>query len=369
MKLSEVPTPAFVLDLGRARRNCDVMRAKAERSGVAFRPHVKTHKTVEGALLQHGGRPGPVTVSTLAEAELLAGAGFDDMTWALPIDPGKLSRAADLAARVRLHLLVDHPDALSAMEEFARSHGIRFRAFLKVDSGARRSGVDPEEEASVLLARRILASSEVELSGLLTHAGHSYHCRNAEQILRVAEQEAAVLTRFRERVGARQLVRSVGSTPTASIPDVLPDTDEVRPGNYVFFDAFQATIGSCTLDHCAASVLVSVLSHYPGQNKIVVDGGALALSKDAGPTHVDPDFGFGIVTDLAGARLPMRVRSISQEHGQIVGEAPIELHRHPIGSKLRIVPNHSCLTAAQFERFTVVEGDRVVDEWRPARGW
>ncbi|HEU5163619.1 MAG TPA: alanine racemase, partial [Thermoanaerobaculia bacterium] len=132
MRIEEIPTPALLVDRARFRTNCDAMRAKAAAAGIGFRPHVKTHKTIEGALLQHGGARGPITVSTLAEAEFFAAAGFDDITYAVPIDPGKLGRAAALGRRARLHLLIDHEDGLTALEEFAAAHAIRFSAFLKV---------------------------------------------------------------------------------------------------------------------------------------------------------------------------------------------------------------------------------------------
>ncbi|HEY0591102.1 MAG TPA: alanine racemase [Thermoanaerobaculia bacterium] len=369
MRIAEIPTPAFLVDRARFAANCDAMRAKAAASGVGFRPHVKTHKTLEGARLQLGAPRGPITVSTLAEAEFYAAAGFDDITYAVPIDPGKLDRAAALGRTIRLNLLLDHPAGLAAMEAFASSHRLRFPVFLKVDSGARRAGVDPSSGESVAFARRLKESPAVDLRGLLTHAGHSYAARSRAEIEPVAAGEAGVLTSFRDAIGDRSLRRSIGATPTASVVDRIPPSEEVRPGNYVFYDAFQAAIGSCALDACAASVLAAVVSVYPEQNKVIVDAGALALSKDAGPVHVDPEFGYGRVCDLDLRPLPLKVFSISQEHGQIRGEGPIDFARMTVGTKLRIIPNHSCLTAALFDRYWVIEQGRVVDEWRPVRGW
>lgn len=369
MLLDEIPTPALLLDRVQFRANCDGMREKAARSRVAFRPHVKTHKTIEGAKLQHGGERGPITVSTLAEAEFFADAGFDDITYAVPIDPGKLDRAADLSRRIRLQLLIDSAEALAALEERGSSLRVRFRALLKVDSGAKRAGVDPTRPESIDLARRMARSEAIAFEGFLTHAGHSYACSNPQEIRVVAEEEARVLTELRRATGLDRARRSIGATPTASVVDRFPDTDEVRPGNYVFYDAFQAAIGSCSLQQCSASVLVSVISFYPAQNKLIVDGGALAFSKDGGPTHIDPAFGYGIVCTPALEPLPLRLVSMSQEHGQIFGTAPIAPGGFPIGSKLRIIPNHSCLTAALFPEYLILEKGKVVDRWRPARGW
>ena len=362
--LAQLTTPAFLVDRDVTARNCTRMREKASASGVIFRPHAKTHKTAEIARMQHGGATGPITVSTLAEAELLAGAGFRDITWAMPLAPDKLPRVAQIAAGLdRLNILIDSGQALQAVEEFSQAHGLVFDAFLKVDCGYHRAGVDPDRPESVALARRIAGSRAVRFRGLLTHAGHSYSARSVEEIVSVARQEVGAVTRFRDRL-ALDLIRSVGSTPTASVVERFEECDEVRPGNYVFYDAFQATIGSCRLADCAVSVLTTVIGSYPERGSMIVDAGALALSKDLGPDHIEPHFGYGIVCDLSLRPLPMRIHTLSQEHGKVAAEEAL-----PVGARLRIIPNHSCLTAAMYPLYSVIEGERVVAEWRPARGW
>src|SRR5215213_8079310 len=287
-----VSTPAFLVDRATVARNCDSMREKARLSGVAFRPHVKTHKTVEIGRMQHGGVIGPITVSTLAEAEAFAKDGARDITYAVPIAPEKLHRVASLAERIeRLSVLVDSDRTLRAIEAFANEHRVTFDVFLKVDCGYHRAGVDPESPDSVRLAIALARSEAVRFQGLLTHAGHSYNARDVEEIRRVAAEEAACLSRFRALLAGEGLAetrRSVGSTPTLSVVERFSECDEVRPGNYVFYDAFQATIGSCRLEDVAVSVLTTVVGSYPERGSIIVDAGALALSKDAGPEHVDP---------------------------------------------------------------------------------
>ena len=366
--MNEITTPAFLVDRATVQRNCDRMREKARSSGVAFRPHVKTHKTVEIGRMQHGGAPGPITVSTLAEAEVFIGDGFRDITYGVPIAPSKLQRVAQLASRIdRLSVLVDSEDALHASEEVAGGEGVSFDVFLKVDCGYHRAGVDPGSPDSVRLALALARSEAVRFQGLLTHAGHSYDARDTEELRRVAAEEPASLTRFRALLadaGLGDIRRSIGSTPTASIVERFSECDEVRPGNYVFYDAFQATLGSCTLADVAVSVLTTVVGSYPERGSIVVDAGALALSKDLSPAHLDPQSGYGLVCDLDLNPLPMRIVALSQEHGKIAAQGRI-----PVGARLRIVPNHSCLTAAMFDAYQIVDGGRIVDEWRPVRGW
>ncbi|HEY0158530.1 MAG TPA: alanine racemase [Thermoanaerobaculia bacterium] len=364
----DVQTPAFLVDRSVVQRNCDAMRAKARDSAVAFRPHVKTHKTVEIGRMQHGGAAGPITVSTLAEAEVFAKDGYRDITYAVPVAPEKLHRVATLAREIeRLSVLVDSERALRAIEEFAAAQGVTFDVFLKVDCGYHRAGVDPGSPDSVRLALALAHSDAVRFQGLLTHAGHSYNARDVEEIRRIAAEEAACLSRFRALLaseGLEETRRSVGSTPTAAVVERFSECDEVRPGNYVFYDAFQATIGSCSFADVAVSVLTTVVGSYPERDALIVDAGALALSKDIGPAHIDPAFGYGVVCDESLRPLPMRIEALSQEHGKISTRTPV-----PVGTRLRILPNHSCLTAAMFDAYMIVDRGRVVDQWRPVRGW
>jgi len=357
--LSQLTTPAFLVDRAVVQRNCDRMHAKAAASGVIFRPHVKTHKVPEIGRMQFRGEVGPVTASTLAEAERFADAGFRDITYAVPLAPEKIERAAAIAKRIQLNVLIDSFDAVESIE----SSGAGFDTFLKIDCGYHRAGVDPDDPKSIELARRMQSSKNLRLKGLLTHAGHSYQAKNVGDIRAIARQETAAVTKFRDRLGA-DVVRSIGSTPTTAVVDRFTDCDEVRPGNYVFFDAFQATIGSCRFEDVAVSVLATVVGSYPERGTLIVDAGALALSKDLGPDHVDPEFGYGIVCDVALRPLPMKLVALSQEHGKIATSKTV-----PVGTQLRILPNHSCLTAAMYDRYHVLDDGRVVGEWRPVRGW
>lgn len=377
MYWAELATPAAIVDLDRLEANTDRISRRVHKLGARLRPHVKTHKTVEAARIQVGGHFGGITVSTLAEARFFARAGFRDITYAVPVAPQRLTEAIELSRSLEaLHLLVDHEASFEAMEASAKASGARLSAFLKVDCGYHRAGVDPERDESVALALRLARSSRVDFAGILTHAGHSYHAKSADEIRRVAALEREVMVRFAEKLrgaGAPPAVVSVGSTPTIALGESLDGITEARPGNYVFFDRFQASVGSCALDDAAFSVLVTVVGQYPERNQLLIDAGALALSKDEGPTHVEPGCGYGAVFSGDGAEhdSTLRVGPISQEHGKIQGtaDAPIDFARLGVGTRLRIVPNHSCLTAALFDRYHVVRGDRVVDEWLPVRGW
>ncbi len=375
LSLEHLPTPTGLVDLPRLQANCLRMAERADRLGVRLRPHVKTHKTAEVARLQLAGRATSITVSTLAEARFFAERGFADVLYAVPITPQRLPAALELARRLeRFTLTLDHPRVAAAAAEAAASADLRLGVMLEVDCGAHRCGVDPASPEAVALAAQVAASPRLELRGLLTHAGHAYACPSLAEVAAVAGQEREVtvtLARALRQAGVGVGEVSVGSTPTICAVDHLTGVDEVRPGNYVFFDAFQAAMGSCGLEECAFTVLTTVVGCYPERRTLVVDAGALALSKDAGPTHLDPHCGFGVVCGAADCSpLPgLHLASLTQEHGTVRARTPQVAAAFPPGARLRIIPNHSCLAAACFDVYHVVDGDRVLDLWRPCRGW
>ena len=369
MKIDELKTPAFLVDLPKLKANIQDMKDRARIHGVHLRPHVKTHKTAEIARLQVPSEAAGITVSTLAEAQFFQKAGFDDITYAFPITPNKLSEAAELTRRMsHFHILLDQLETVAAVEDHGRDNNVCFSVFLKVDCGYHRAGVDPSAPESIQLAEKMQTSRHIRFRGILTHAGHSYRCRNSEEIITVAKQERDVMVEFAERLKQDGIVCetvSVGSTPTAVHAPAWQGVSEIRPGNYAFFDKFQADVGSCSLEEAAATVLTTVVAHYPQHNQMLIDAGALALSKDPGAVHLDEELVYGAVP----GNPQLKIFSISQEHGLITSQAPIAFNHFPVGSLLQIIPNHSCLTAALFPKYHVVEGNQVVDEWRPMRGW
>jgi len=374
MKISELDTPCALVDFDRFERNCVRMSDRAHALGVRLRPHVKTHKCVEAARVQTRNQVGGITVSTLAEARGFGAGGFRDITYAVPVPLDRLGECAALTRQLdRFHLLLDHPLTLAALEEFAGSNGVRFSVFLKVDCGLHRAGVDAERAESIALGQQVHVSDSLEFAGILTHAGHSYASRSSAESRSIAGQERDVMVQFAARLRAAGIAVSevsVGSTPTAMAADDLTGITEIRPGNYAFFDAFQVAIGSCRVDDVAFSVLATVIGRYDDRQELVVNAGALALSKDRGAVHADPGCGSGVVV-AGGQQRPVEglvVRSLSQEHGVIRSESPLDDSWQP-GTRLRILPNHSCLAAACFDRYHVVRGDELVDEWRPLRGW
>ncbi len=372
MLINDLPTPSALVDLDRLEHNASRIADKARRLGVRLRPHVKTHKSVEAARIQTDLHFGGVTVSTMAEARGFAAGGFSNITYAVPIAPQKILEAADLHVEIdAFNILVDSIDTTRAIEEFTNSNEIILPVYLEIDCGGGRTGVDPVSETAELLVRRLACADRIDFRGLLTHAGQSYSARNRSEAFEVACEERNLMTALAAELrdlGVDVPEISIGSTPAMTAIDDLSGVSEVRPGNYLFFDAFQAAIGSCRFDEIAFSIQATVISTDTDRGRAVMDAGATALSKDLGPTHVDPDCGFGLLvaTDDQHPLPGLQLKALTQEHGTLGGPG-VEALRP--GTRIRILPNHSCLSAACFDRYHVVRGTEVVDEWRPVRGW
>lgn len=371
--LHTLPTPSLIVDRARVERNVERMGTRIAALGARLRPHVKTHKAIEvGRMQQRAGMYG-ITVSTLAEARAFAANGFDDITYAVPIEPGKFAAVAAMnAAGTRLAVITDDADVPGALSAAAQRVGVKVDVYLKVDCGYGRAGVDPEGPALIELAQRIGERSHLRFAGVLAHAGHSYKARGKAEIMAVANAERDVMVAAAARLAARGIAVptvSIGSTPTASHVDDLTGIHEVRTGNYAFYDVMQVAIGSCTADDVALSVLAAVVHRDRAKGKLILDAGAIAMSKDAGIADADGVTHYGRVVTLEGEDLGLRVTGLSQEHGWVtVGDAAL-LDRLAVGTRVRVLANHSCLTAAQYSHYEVCEGTEVVERWVNHRGW
>ena len=366
--LADLPTPCLVLDVGRLRRNVDAMARAVARTGVALRPHMKSAKSADVARIATAGQAGGITVSTLAEAEYFAARGFRDILYAVGIVPAKLDRAAALRARgVDLLLVTDDADAAAAIA----AHPGGLRALVEVDCGEHRAGMPAGSDRLVEVGRALGPAC----AGVMTHAGHSYSCASIAEIEDLAEHERATAVEAAGRLRAIGLdagVVSVGSTPTALHARALPGATETRPGVYMFQDLFQTQIWTGERDDIAVTVLASVTGRRPEQGQLVVDAGGLALSKDRSTASARRDYGFGLVLDMLGRPLPGEpvVERANQEHGVVSSRPGLDPSRYPVGTRLRVAPNHVCMMAAMYDRYHVVDGgDEVVATWDRVNGW
>jgi D-serine deaminase-like pyridoxal phosphate-dependent protein len=320
---------------------------------VPLRLHVKTAKSREVAALVFPDGPGPIAVSTLAEAEAFADAGYTDIVYAVGIAPAKLDRVLALRARgVDLVVLLDS----AAQAEAVARRGVP--ALIEIDCDGHRSGLRPEAPALLELAG-VLGDG---LRGVLTHAGESYSATTPEALRAAADNERDVIVAAARRLraaGHACPVVSVGSTPTAHAATDLTGVTDVRAGNFVFFDLVMRGVGVCTTDDLALSVVVTVIGHQPERGWVITDGGWMATSRDRGGDH-----GYGLVADLGGRLIPgVIMAQANQEHGILTGARPADL---PVGTRLRILPHHACATAAQHARYHL-QGE--AGAWARGAGW
>ncbi len=358
--LHDIPTPALALDVDVLEANLQRMSGRCKDLGVHLRPHVKTHKCVEIAAAQSALGARGITVSTLPEARAFADRGFDDLTWAFPVIMGRIEEAAELARRVQLGVVAD---SFAAVDALAAADA-PFRVWLKIDCGYGRVGVDPVSALPEELASRVLDGG-LELAGLLSHSGDAYSASSTGEKARIAEHERRTMAGLARELGERGLEIgdvSVGSTPSMAVYRSLEGVTEVRPGNYALHDYTQVLLGSCRTVDCAATVIATVVSSSRERNTSVVDAGALALSMDPGPALLGRR-SYGEILDerASGALLRnARLTSLSQEHGAVS-------RYFEVGTRIRILPNHSCLTVACFDAFSVVQGTQILDSWRILR--
>ena len=376
----DLETPVLLLDEPCMQRNIERMQSRMNELGVAFRPHVKTSKCIQVAQRQQQAGARGITVSTLKEAEQFFAAGFDDILYAVGMAPSKFDHALRLARQgATLTLVVESVAAAQALTAHGKANGHCHRVLIEVDTDGHRSGIKPTDPLLLQVAGALNhdGGAGARLCGVMTHAGGSYDLNTPQALAAMAEQERSLCVLAAQRLrdaGHDCPVVSVGSTPTALNARHLEGVTEVRAGVYVFFDLVMSGIGVCTPDDVALSVLCSVIGHRADTGWVITDGGWMAMSRDRGTQKQAHDYGYGLVCDMHGQPVSGLVfDSANQEHGVLAwkGDAAENLaERFPLGSLLRIKPNHACATGAQHGQYHVHGSEPVVSEvWPRFSGW
>ncbi len=373
--LEDAATPALVLDRGRLTVNAQRLIARARKAGVGLRPHLKTLKSIDAARIaidpQHGG----IAAATLNEAAYFASHGIQDIQLAVCLPPGKFPRVAQILRQAeRFSFFIDSTETAVAAATFARTHGVPLRVWIEIDSGGHRTGVAPDDPELLAIARAL--GSGVRLEGVATHAGQSYADLTPQAIAEVAEQERLAVVTAAQRLRAAGFDVegvSAGSTPTTTHARSAVGLTEWRAGVYLAGDLFQAAIQALAMNDIALSVLSTVISHHRARRQIVVDAGGLALSKDRSTaTMAGRDGGYGLLTDIDGRPFDtsLHISEVHQEHGVVheVDEGSFE--KLPIGARVRVLPNHACMTAAMYDEYLVTDGGRAIAaRWKRTNGW
>ncbi len=358
-------TPTVVVDRKRLASNITVMQSLADRHGLVLRPHIKTHKSIRIARMQIEAGAVGVTASKPEEAMVFMAAGIRSVTVAYPLlDPRKVNVLSGAAATrgIDLQLIVDSREGLAALSAGLNDSGKAPGVFIKIDVGLHRCGLKEEDPLIEDLARCIVNHPGLRFSGLISHAGHAYGAVDADHIASIAEAERLLLLRVKDRLTERGIPvpgLSVGSTPTVLAARRFDGITEIRPGNYVFLDRTPMRMGLATVDSVALTVVATVVSKNVDYS--IVDAGSKTLTSDMGAHGSGGSGGFGIGQSIDRFGDPngwFTVNRLSEEHGWISRSA-CDL---PLGSRVRIIPNHACPVANLAGTYRMVDGD-VSDIW------
>ncbi|MCA0455951.1 MAG: alanine racemase [Chloroflexi bacterium] len=355
--------PTLLLDEAKCKRNIANMAAHARASGVRFRPHFKTHQSAKvGEWIRAEGVTS-IAASSLRMAAYFADAGWDDILVAFPANWREIDLINSLASRIRLGLIVESRETVRFLGSHLQ-HPVDI--WLDVDTGYHRTGIDWQaKDEAVGLAGQISASPMMRLRGMLTHSGQSYKSHNHAEIKAVYDESVGRFNSLRDHLAATGftgLEVSLGDTPSCVTVQDLSAVEEVRPGNFVYFDWMQVVISTCTADEVAVALACPVVTKNAERNQIVVYGGGVHLSKD---TFVDlkgrATFGAVCLPTDSGWSDPFEdtyVVSLSQEHG-VLQVAPEDFDRIAIGSLVCILPVHSCMTADLMKTVVTLNGEEL----------
>jgi len=364
MEFTEMETPALVLDADRVRLNAERMLKHCDGKGVFLRPHLKTAKSVEVAKIATGGRMSGLTVSTLAEAELFANAGFDDILYAVGITPNKFGKVRSIldGTGKTVVLTLDSIEMAKAVADSTLDNPV----LIEIDCGESRGGL-PVDAIALLEIAELLGE---QFHGIMSHAGHSYSTDKISRVKEIAQAEIGAAVGAAERLrraGIAVEIVSIGSTPTVLHADDFRGITEVRAGIYLFNDLSQYGRKICDLKNIAMTVLATVIGHNRAAGVLTVDAGALAMSKDIGANVHMPEAKFGWLCDVDTLEpTGLAIDVVHQEHGTVKVADPTIFEQFPIGSMVRILPGHACLTAAGgYGKYHLTDG-RV---WSRQDGW
>lgn len=355
-KQLDIKKPTLLVDEAKVRRNTKVMLAKAQRNGSWLRPHFKTHQSATVASWMRAEGVTKATVSSVDMGRYFAAAGWDDLLIAFPYNPLEHEEVAALAAQVRLGVTIVSKEALDHLNQHVDE---TLDYYIKVDVGTHRTGISATDTALIAQLGKS-QNPKHQLKGLLAHAGHTYKPLDMLSAQIAFDQSMEHLQQVKKTLGIDDLIISYGDTPSCSLLEAFPGVDELRPGNFAFYDVMQHYFGSCTLADIAVCMVCPVVSIHPERGEAVVYGGGVHFSKDS--IMEQNNKVFGKVVALSGRSwdaFPIaRMDRLSQEHGIIRGNH-VFIDALKVGDLVGVLPVHSCLTADLQPYFMGVDGTRI----------
>ncbi|MCU4164749.1 alanine racemase [Carboxylicivirga caseinilyticus] len=357
-----ITRPTLLLDKGKCIANIEKMVRKAQENNIVFRPHFKTHQSSEIGEWFKQLDIECITVSSVKMAEYFAANGWKDITIAFPSNILEWENINQLATKININLVVESIETIKFLEEKINSPiGI----YIKVDTGYGRTGVKADDFVTIKqLLNSLKTCKNLIFIGYLCHTGHTYNTRSKKEIEAInksaSEQLLALKTFMASDFPLAEI--SFGDTPSCSVLNDFGDYNEIRPGNFVFYDETQYKIGSCNRNEIAVALASPIVAKHPERNEIVVHGGAVHLSKDTIKDENDKNY-YGIAVELNNNgwdtdKVVGTVTKISQEHGIITVEDSV-MNRINVGDLVAILPIHSCLTANLMKEYLTTEGKKI----------
>lgn len=360
--MTDIIRPTLVIDKEICLHNIERMVQKAKDYQMRFRPHFKTHQSAEiGDWFRFYGVEA-ITVSSVQMAEYFARHGWDDITIAFPLNVLEIGIINRLSANIKLNVLVENKEAANVLAKKA-TH--KTGVYLKIDTGANRTGIEPSKTAAITAILDILSrNKKLTFKGFLTHAGHTYTARSTNEIFSRHFDSLLKLRSLKQRYQPDfpNIEVSIGDTPSCSICTNFMGVDEIRPGNFVFYDLMQQNLGVCSFEDIAVRMVCPVVAKHASRNEIVIYGGAIHLSQDS-LLNIDgkPSYGRLVIKKNGEKKLlsPRNyVSRLSQEHGILkVSQKNFTLFK--VGDLVEIVPVHSCLTANLARKYLTTEGQEI----------
>ncbi len=350
--------PTLLLDETTARENIRSMADKAHKNNIFFRPHFKTHRSARiGEWFRDEGIRA-ITVSSLRMAEYFAHHGWNDITVAFPVNIREKTLIRELSERITLNLLASSPQTIEALEqELSSPAGI----FVEIDTGYRRSGVSYTDTATLEKIINVLGRCrKLHFRGLISHTGDTYHASGTAEIL---GKHRTALNRMRQ-VQQRFLIRfdpvliSMGDTPAFSLLEEIRGIDEMRPGNFVFYDLMQWQLGACRPEQIAVALACPVTEIHPERNEAILYGGAVHFSRERLAAETFSHYGLGVDITSGHPLTELFIKALSQEHGILHLPGRISAKVRP-GDLLLFYPVHSCLTANLMGRYLTCRGEWI----------
>ena len=358
----EIKKPTLFLNEERVRNNIKRMVQKARKNNIIFRPHFKTHQSIEIGNWFKEYDIKAITVSSVMMAQYFFSAGWNDITIAFPVNILEINEINELASQINLNIIVvDHEPIPFLLKSVKHKLGL----FLKIDTGTFRTGMNPENKDEIKKIIVSLKDSQyIKFKGFIVHTGHTYQARSLEEVKNITIEANQKLLQLKNEFG-NDLIISIGDTPACSMLDNFDEVDEIRPGNFVFYDITQLTIGSCSEEDIAVALVAPIVAKHHNRNEIILYGGAVHLSKDF-IINNDGVKIFGYIADVEKKGWGKIIKNtylkgMSQEHGIIkINNSSDPLMNKKIGDLLAVLPAHSCLTADVMGAYKTLDGKTIL---------